>query len=355
MPEQTVKHDNTTSGFLLVLIPVAFFAVFLSVAWPFIVGAALLFTGNNVWQSYQLSQLSQQVNPLFNELIIEKQGSITPLELSVRANISGKIANRYLHGKAVEFGGTSQQSASQGVIYNFLTVSSLENVFTGINPNPTATQKLAEFDLPAVPVVVQLLPAQLTPPSIAQPLASTSIVPPSPITVESKTSPVLEVAVAPPISTVPETELVLPVTSEPVAETEVVIESVIPEITVELVTEPVVESLTNTAVQQLVDTAPSVTTEPMPVSSFGQALRNIFNAENSEVEEEQLAVAPAISSVSMPEIISQADLAKRLDVHASTIYKRRSDVSFAEWTRNRDPEGIAWGYAKDSKEFYRLG
>jgi hypothetical protein len=349
MPEQTVKHDNTTSGFLLVLIPVAFFAVFVSVAWPFIVGAALLLTGNNVWQSYQLAQLSQQVNPLFNELIIEKQGSITPLELSVRANISGKIANRYLHGKAVEFGGTSQQSANQGVIYNFLTVSSLENVFTGINPNPTATQKLAEFDLPAVPVV-QLLPAQLTPPAIEQPVAS------SPIAIETKkTSPVLEVAVALPINTIPETEQVPEVTIEPVAENEVVIESVVPEITVELVTEPVAESLTNTPIQQVVDTTPPVTTEPMPVSSFGQALRNIFNAENSEAEEEQLATAPAMSNVSMPEIISQADLAKRLDVHASTIYKRRSDVSFAEWTRNRDPEGIAWGYAPDSKEFYRLG
>ncbi len=354
MPEQTVKHDNTTSGFLLVLIPVAFFAVFVSVAWPFIVGAALLFTGNNVWQSYQLAQLSRQINPLFNELIIEKQGSITPLELSVRANISGKIANRYLHGKAVKFGGTSQQSANQGVVYNFLTVSSLENVFTGINPNPTATQKLAEFDLPAVPV--QLLTEQLTPPAIEQPVASISIVPPAPIAIETPKSPsVLTVAVAPPISTIPDTELVPEVTIESVAENEVVIESVVPEVTVELVTEPVAESLTNTPVQQAVDTTPPVTTEPMPVSSFGQALRNIFNAESSEVEEEQLATAPAMSNVSMPEIISQADLAKRLDVHASTIYKRRSDVSFAEWTRNRDPEGIAWGYAQDSKEFYRLG
>jgi hypothetical protein len=55
------------------------------------------------------------------------------------------------------------------------------------------------------------------------------------------------------------------------------------------------------------------------------------------------------------EIISQADLAKRLDVHASTIYKRRSDISFEDWTRNRDPEGIAWGYNKETKEFYRVG
>jgi hypothetical protein len=38
----------------------------------------------------------------------------------------------------------------------------------------------------------------------------------------------------------------------------------------------------------------------------------------------------------------QAELAKRLDVHSSTVYKRRADPDFAEWSRSRDPEQIAW-------------
>jgi hypothetical protein len=52
--------------------------------------------------------------------------------------------------------------------------------------------------------------------------------------------------------------------------------------------------------------------------------------------------------------IIQSELAKRLDVHSSTIYKRRSEPDFTNWTRNRDPEGLAWAYAEDSKEYYRV-
>jgi hypothetical protein len=339
MPEQTVKHDNTASGFLLVLIPVAFFAVFVSVAWPFIVGATLLFTGNNVWQSYQLAKLSQQVNPFFNQLIIEKQGSITPLELSVRANIPGKVASRYLSGKAVEFGGTSQQSASQGVVYNFLTVNSLENVFSGINPNPTATQKLAEFDAPTT-AVATLLPTPIVQ-LVVQPVTATP--------------PILEVVVAPPpaaptdIESVPIDDTATETVLEP-------IDAAATETTVELITEPA--GITAPLVPSVID-PPAQPEEILPISAFGQALRGIFNAEHAEVtdpeETDQASLAaPEISNELGHEIISQADLAKRLDVHASTIYKRRADVSFSEWTRNRDPEGVAWGYSRDSKEFYRL-
>lgn len=53
--------------------------------------------------------------------------------------------------------------------------------------------------------------------------------------------------------------------------------------------------------------------------------------------------------------IIQSELAKRLDVHSSTVYKRRSEPNFTDWTRNRDPEGLGWGYAEDTKEYYRVG
>jgi hypothetical protein len=52
--------------------------------------------------------------------------------------------------------------------------------------------------------------------------------------------------------------------------------------------------------------------------------------------------------------ILQSELAKRLDVHSSTVYKRRSEPNFTDWTRNRDPEGIGWGYAEATKEYYRI-
>ena len=47
----------------------------------------------------------------------------------------------------------------------------------------------------------------------------------------------------------------------------------------------------------------------------------------------------------------QAELAKRLDVHSSTVGKRKSDPDFSEWSQSRDPEGIPWEYSPDTKEF----
>jgi hypothetical protein len=51
----------------------------------------------------------------------------------------------------------------------------------------------------------------------------------------------------------------------------------------------------------------------------------------------------------------QSELAKRLDVHSSTIYKRRDDPDFSAWTQTRDPEGVSWIYSSDTRLFSPLG
>ena len=67
--------------------------------------------------------------------------------------------------------------------------------------------------------------------------------------------------------------------------------------------------------------------------------------EETERPTPAIAVEPTISQ--QPQVlIIQSELAKRLDVHSSTIYKRRSEPNFTDWTRNRDPEGLAWGYSE---------
>lgn len=50
----------------------------------------------------------------------------------------------------------------------------------------------------------------------------------------------------------------------------------------------------------------------------------------------------------------QSELAKRLSVYSSTVYKRRNDPDFPEWTRSRDPDGIAWTFSERTKEFFPL-
>ena len=48
----------------------------------------------------------------------------------------------------------------------------------------------------------------------------------------------------------------------------------------------------------------------------------------------------------------QSELAKRLSVYSSTVYKRRNDPEFPEWSRSKDPDGIAWSYSEKTKEFF---
>lgn len=50
----------------------------------------------------------------------------------------------------------------------------------------------------------------------------------------------------------------------------------------------------------------------------------------------------------------QSELAKRLDVHSSTIYKRRDDPDFSAWTQTRDPEGVSWMYSPETRLFSPL-
>jgi hypothetical protein len=325
---------------LLILLPAAFGAVFLSVAWPFILGAVVLLTGNNVWQSYQWAKLSQQVNPYFMQMVLEQQGEIAPLALSARASISAPVADRYLQGKAAEIGGVSYRSATGDTVYSFLTVSSLENTFAGLDPTVSVSQKLAAMEYVLADAEVSTVEVTLAPAAEF-----------TPTTVEVETAPVEPVE--PVVTKIVEAALVEPVVS---AVTEII----------ELVTPaaPVVAEIVETAsVKPVVSVVPEVIESVAPAvaksnetaasgSTFAQALRTIFNAEHTEpVAEESIELEPITASA---ETISQTDLAKRLDVHPSTLYKRRSDTSFGEWTCNRDPEGVAWGYQRDTKEFYRL-
>ena len=60
------------------------------------------------------------------------------------------------------------------------------------------------------------------------------------------------------------------------------------------------------------------------------------------------------SPVEAPLGLIQSELAKRLDVHSSTIYKRRDDSDFSTWTQTRDPEGVAWIYSSGTRLFSPL-
>ncbi len=63
---------------------------------------------------------------------------------------------------------------------------------------------------------------------------------------------------------------------------------------------------------------------------------------------------PSVGKHTLPPGLIQSELAKRLDVHSSTIYKRRDDPDFSRWAQTRDPEGVSWIYSPDTRLFSPL-
>jgi hypothetical protein len=57
------------------------------------------------------------------------------------------------------------------------------------------------------------------------------------------------------------------------------------------------------------------------------------------------------ASANDQELLTQAELAKRLGCDSGTLTKNRSKPSFKEWSQSKDPEGKAWRYLPDSQRY----
>ena len=280
---------------MLVLIPAALTMSALFVAWPIILGVTLAIAGGNIWQSYEWSKTARSIDPVFQELIIQNRGEITSLDLSLNAKVSGSVSDRYLTAKAGEFGTGSRQHPDLGQVYYFVTVSTLGRIFDD-----------SELESPAI--MPATTPVAAFEQIVRQPeLAVAEVV----------RQPEVNNAVAESI------DANLPLSAETTF-TPVVAEATQ---TVELSSDPI-KSPDRTAAAIVAEIDPEIIPD---------------SAQTHDRE-------PASPLV----LIIQSELAKRLDVHSSTIYKRRSEENFTDWTRNRDPEGIAWGYAEATKEYYRI-
>lgn len=277
----TGKAINSSATSLLVLIlPFAFVVVLLFKVWPLLLALLIFGAGLRVWQQYQWKQWCKQVNPFFNQLVKDNQGCVTPLDLSMKANLAGSAAQRFLDKKAEEFGAQRRVYDDKGTVYYFLTASALGSIFEESEPPPEIEEN-AEAELLTSPA-----------PPFEDPLAQKE---PSLSETESLTKDVPEFP-------------------EPIAEKDAAVQ---------------VEQET-----------------PKPEQSESETEQH-HPVEDKKVE------PPNGEEPSTPSLI-QAELAKRLDVHSSTVGKRKSDPDFAEWSQSRDPEGIAWEYSPDTKEFMPL-
>jgi hypothetical protein len=238
MSENKIEYYG--KGYLVLLLPISFLIIFLVATWRIWLALIFLALAINIWQRYQWQKWCLQVNPMFNQLIRENQGKITPMDLAIKGNFSGETAKRYLDTKVAEFAGSVINSTEGGKVYYFITAGTLGSIFDSSEP-------------------VKELP-------------------------HPKDNKMMESLLAPPPS------------------------------------------------------------QPQQLEPETETLQHTHQEEVKQSLEQQLVFGSLI----------QSELAKRLNVYSSTVYKRRDDPNFPEWSRSKDPDGIAWSFSPKTKEFFPL-
>lgn len=281
--------DSSTDTFLVILLPLAFVIVFLFATWPVLLGLIVLSISFKIWQQRRWQQWSQQVNPLFHQLIGATQGRVTSLDLAMKANISAAVAKKYLDTKAEEFGASRQNYEDCGTVYYFITSSILGNILDQSEP-PTESEQEENQDLKqiAVPTLNEELKHESESIQVIAPQAETS-------TEDSIHSPAI-------------TEASADSSIEPPA---------------------IASELANSSIE-----SSAVASEP-----------------SKDISPH---LEPLNHTKSVPKSLIQSELAKRLNVYSSTVYKRRDDPDFSQWSRSKDPDGIAWKFSRKTKEFQPL-
>ncbi|BAU63848.1 hypothetical protein STA3757_12170 [Stanieria sp. NIES-3757] len=267
--------DNSSAGILILIIPVAFVVLVLYKFWLVLLILALLIVAWKAWQNYQWDKWSEEVNPYFNQLVRDNKGYLTPLDLSLVANLTSRSAKVFLERKADEYGVAPKQVQDKGVVYYFPTASALGRIFDDSEP-------LGDFDDEEE---------------------------------ETLTTPQLVSAVS---------------ASKPPSKS----------LFRELAEQKAKQEQNQTTTQ--IELEPSTSAESTQVDAPMPAATATEPQDSATITEQ--------SSLSL----SQADLSDRLEVHSSTVGRRKSQPDFPEWSQSRDPEGVAWRYLEEEQIFVPL-
>jgi hypothetical protein len=134
--------DNGSAGLVLIL-PLAIGFVVLYKLWPFLLLLAALIIAFKIWQNYQWQKWCREINPYFNQLIRENRGYLTPVDLSVKANLTARAAKVFLSRKSDEYGTQPKNIKDKGVVYYFPTASALGSILDDSEPEPINSYQLA--------------------------------------------------------------------------------------------------------------------------------------------------------------------------------------------------------------------
>ena len=126
--------DNGSAGVLVLILPLAFSFVALYMLWPFLLFVAAVIVAFKLWQNYQWQKWSEEINPYFNQLIKENRGYLTPVDLSVKANLTARNAKIFLARKSDEYGTKPRTVPDKGLVYYFPTASALGSILDDSEP-----------------------------------------------------------------------------------------------------------------------------------------------------------------------------------------------------------------------------
>jgi hypothetical protein len=315
----TGKVFNGNPATLLILIlPFAGAVILLYEAWPFLLGLVALIVIWKLLDNYLWQQWCFQVDPTFNQLLQANQGCLTPMDLSLKANLGARSAKRFLDKKAEEYGAYRKDLSEGGQVYYFITASTLGSILDDSEPVADETDFADEIDedndtveTTTPPEVIVTTPEPENPP---QSLFSSPFAQLAELKEErqklSQTSP----------ETVSPDEI-----KEVQTEIETASQPEVLETSIESVSSDELSTVTDTVLES------SLTEEESP--------------EEEDLETETSADKPRKSS------LIQVDLAKRLDTTPSTVGRRKTEPDFAQWSQSKDPDGIAWKYLRKSRVF----
>jgi len=276
--------DSGANSIPLVLLPLAFIIIIVFVAWPLLIAIFVFALGLKIWERIRLQQLSEEIDPYFNQLIQAHQGCLTVLDLTNKTELKPKTARWYLDQKAEEYGAVKRLYDDKGIVYYFLTASTLGSILDDSEPDDSDIDE-----------DINTASLQSASSSASISLASSPSEKVEPVTVTP-----LETE-KPPSEKVESVNVTPPETENP----------------------PPVETISSTSPPP---------PPPPPIE---------------EVTPEETQEEDTMS-------LNQTDLAKRLEVHPSTVGKRKSDRDFGLWSQSRDPDGIPWQYVEDTKMFIPL-
>ncbi|MEL4897690.1 hypothetical protein [Crocosphaera sp. Alani8] len=306
MTGKVFDGNPTPTALLILILPLAAVIVLLYKAWMWVLGFVALVIIWKLVDNYQWQQWSAKINPIFTQLIQENQGQVTPMDLSLKANLSAGSAKRFLARKAEEFGATFQELPEQGKVYYFITASTLGSILDDSEPTEEEPEEPTNFDGEDEDDeeldIPQSNPVASPPPEVSSP--------PSP---SSLSSPFAQLAA--------------------------------------LKEERLQQHQPSDQSSSSSETETPQSSQPLPQSPEKTPdIEKTETPESSQPPSQPQETTPEIEKKEKFTLI-QSDLAKRLDITPSTIGRRKTDSNFAEWSQSKDPDGIAWKYLRKSKIF----